>query len=166
MIGYARHGKDTVCNLLRDIYGLGFVSSSFFVAEKAVRPWLEQRGRYYDNLDSCYADRVNHRGDWFDAIAAYNANDPARLGRELFAEYDIYCGLRRLEEFLALKKENVFHTCWWIDRGLIEPPEPITSNTLRPNHADFIVNNNGSLDLLRGEVIETHRMAFKKLHIK
>ena len=58
--GHARHGKDTVCEYLRDNHGLSFVSYSRICLKKVVFPVL--RKRYgYRSLDDCYADRVNHR---------------------------------------------------------------------------------------------------------
>lgn len=162
VIGHARHGKDSVCNLLRDIYNLSFVSSSQFVAEKAVRPWLLAKGIEYPDYDSMYADRVNHRADWFDAIADYIKDDPGKLGRELFAIHDIYCGIRNATEYKALKAEGAFDVCFWVDRGLIVDDEKESSNTMRPEHADFIINNNGSLEQLRGEVIHAMHLAKAK----
>lgn len=165
VIGYARHGKDTVCNLLRDMYKLNFVSSSYFVAEIAVRPWLKNLGIEYPDFDTMYADRVNHRADWFNAIAYYNKDDPARLGRELFQQYDIYCGLRRIEEFTALKKENAFDAVFWVDRGLHCPEESPLSMTIQPWHADWVINNNGDMDHLVDQVKLAYKAAFETLHL-
>lgn len=36
VIGYGRHGKDTVCEILRDQHGYSFTSSSSFVDRKSV----------------------------------------------------------------------------------------------------------------------------------
>lgn len=166
VIGYATHGKDTACNLLRDMYGLTFVSSSYFVMERAVRPYLEIRfGISYDTADACYADRINHRDKWHDAIAEFNGNDPARLGRELYSQFDIYCGNRSVVEFEAMKKEKLFDYAFWIDRGLIVEPEPLTSNKLYPSMADYIIDNNGDLDHLKRNVQTVYNLAFRKLHI-
>lgn len=159
VIGHARHGKDSVCNILRDKFGLSFVSSSYFVAEKAVRPYLAKLGRSYATLEDCYADRVNHRSDWFDAIAAYNSNDPARLGRELFAEYSIYCGIRNIKEFNALREEKAFDVCFWVDAGLRLDPEPFSSNTLTMDCANYIINNNGPVENLEREVAAAMKCA-------
>jgi hypothetical protein len=153
VIGYARHGKDSICNILRDLYGFSFVSSSYFVGECAVRPWLEAKGITYPTMELCYADRIHHRSDWFDAISAYNGHDPARLGRELFAQYDIYCGLRNRREFDALKAEKAFDVCFWVDRSEHVPPENISSNTLDFSVADYIIDNNGDLEQLKCNVI-------------
>ena len=165
IIGYARHGKDTVCKLLVDHFGLSFVSSSYFVAEKAVRPALAQNGLVYPDLQTCYDDRVNHRADWFNAIAEYNKDDPARLGRELFAEYDIYCGNRNVFEFEAMKVEGAFDYAWWIDRSDLAPPEDKSSNTLLPEMADRIINNNGDMAWLDLQVRRAYCEDLKKLHL-
>lgn len=154
VIGYATHGKDTVCNILRDLYDLTFVSSSFFVMERAVRPYLKKYGLNYNSAGDCYADRVNHRDKWFDAICAFNKNDPARLGRELFQQYDIYCGLRNVEEFRALKAEKAFDVCFWVDRCRHVGVEDKSSVTLNISHADYIIDNNGDLIDLKVNIME------------
>lgn len=155
VLGHMRHGKDTTCELLKKLYGLTFVSSSYFVGEKAVRPYLEKLGIKYDTMDACYFDRVNHRAAWFDAIAAYNEPDPSRLGRELFAQYDIYCGLRNIREFVALKAAKAFDVCLWVDRSRRCPGELTTSFNIGLSAADYIIDNNGDLEELEINIIET-----------
>lgn len=155
LLGHARHGKDTSCDILRKLYDLSFVSSSYFVGEKVVRPWLATRGVIYVSMEDCYADRVNHRAAWFDAIAEYNRVDPAKLGRELFAKYDIYCGLRNVKEFQALKAEKAFNVCLWVDRQRHAPAELTTSFNIGLSAADYIIDNNGDLEELEINIIET-----------
>jgi len=155
VLGHARHGKDTVCGLLNKLYGLSFVSSSYFVAETCVRSWLETRGIKYPSLEACYADRINHRAAWFDAIAEYNRVDPAKLGRELFSKYDIYCGLRNVKEFQALKAEKAFNCCLWVDRSRHALAELTTSFNIGLSAADYIIDNNGDLHELEINIIET-----------
>jgi hypothetical protein len=147
--GYARHGKDTVCEMLRDIAGLQFHSSSAFVAEKAVRPWLAARGIVCPTFEEMYADRVNHRAAWYDAISDYCKDDPAHLGKELLFGLgdDIYCGLRNIREFEAL--QGLVDFSIWVDASKRLPPEPETSITIRPEDCDFILDNNGSLNDLK-----------------
>lgn len=152
VIGHARHGKDTVGAMLRQQLGLKFISSSLFAAAKAVVPYLAAKGIEYDSLDEAYADRVNHRAAWRDAIGAYNTPDPAKLGREIFAEYDMYIGLRSLEEFVALHKAKVFDYCIWVDRSAHAPAEPYSSMELTPNLADIVVDNNFDLVHLAKQV--------------
>ena len=157
IVGHAQHGKDTVCGLLRDMYGLTFVSSSWFVGEKAVRPYLEKHGLIYPTMEACYADRHSSnemRALWYNAICEYNAQDAGRLGKELFAQYDIYCGLRNIKEFEALRKAKAFDVAFWVDRYKYVTPEPITSMTIDCLDADYIIDNNNDLDDLRMNIIE------------
>jgi len=147
--GYARHGKDTVCGILHEEYGLRFISSSLFCAERAVRAYLAERGITYATAEECYADRVNHRAHWFDAISAYNSPDRARVTREMFVDHDIYCGLRNREEFDALKAENIIDASIWVDRLQHCPPEPLSSMEIRPEDCGYVLDNNGGLDALR-----------------
>ena len=146
--GYAEHGKDTVCEILAENFNLSFVSSSFFVAEKACRPRLAERGIVYDTLEACYADRGNHRAHWYDAITDYNTPDKARLGRELFAKYDIYCGLRNFDEFSAQRQQGLFDFSIWVDAIHRMPPEHWSSISIRREDCDFVLDNNrGLVDL-------------------
>lgn len=155
VLGSARHGKDTVCGLLRDMYGLTFISSSYFVAEKAVRPWLANKfGVVYPSLEDCYNDRINHRSGWFDAIADYISVDATRLGRELFAQYDIYCGPRNFHEYQALKAEKAFDCCLWVDRSRWVAPEKSDSFNIPMSVADYIIDNNSDISDLEINILE------------
>lgn len=151
VLGHARHGKDTVCEILRDQYGFKFMSSSLFCAEKVVYPILAPKYGYA-TLGDCYEDRVNHRGEWFNLIYAHNKDDPARLGREIFAEYDIYCGLRNIAEYEYQDAEGVFDVCVWVDASERMPPESKDSCTVHQGLADVIIDNNRSLEYLRTQV--------------
>lgn len=152
ILGHKRHGKDSVCEILTRDYGLTFESSSRFVAEKAVRPALAALGITYASFEEMYADRVNHRDKWFNAIAAYNHPDPTRLGRELYAAYDIYCGIRNDVELLALQATGIIDWTIWVDASKRLPPEDANSCTVTPDMADYILDNNGPEEALAGEV--------------
>ena len=102
----------------------------------------------YTNEEECYADRHNHRAEWYDAICDFNKGDGARLGREIFKEHDIYCGLRNKREFFAMKNTNVFDYCIWVDRSDHLPPEPKDSMSLEQWMSDFTIDNNGTINEL------------------
>lgn len=148
VIGYGRHGKDTVCEILQDEYGYKFMSSSEFCAEKVAYPALKDVYNY-SSVSECYSDRHNHRKEWFDLIAGYNIDDPAKLGTELFSEYDIYCGLRRKEELIALSENKACDYIIWVDASKRLPPENAESCTVTSEMADFIIDNNGDLENLK-----------------
>lgn len=99
----------------------------------------------YPTFESCFNDRHRFRAFWFDAISRYNDEDPARLGKELFAEYDMYVGLRSAREFAALKDQGAFNHSIWIDASKRLPPESADSMTITPEMAMIRVDNNGTL---------------------
>lgn len=141
-MGYGRHGKDTVADLLRDHYGLKIVSSSYFVAEKAVYPVLKDIYKY-SSLRECYDDRHNHRQEWFEAIIAYN-NPLYKMSEEIFKENDVYVGIRNHHEFYAAKEAKLFDFAIWVDASIrVGTKESNSSCTVRPYMADFIFDNNG-----------------------
>jgi hypothetical protein len=151
VIGHGRHGKDTVCELLRDRYQFVFRSSSDFCAERFI--YLALRDKYgYNSYSQCYEDRHNHRTEWFDMIHDYCKDDYARLGREIFRENHIYCGLRNKAEFHAMRNTGVFDYCIWVDRSDHLPLEDRSSMNLDIWMADYVIDNNSTLDTLKRSV--------------
>jgi hypothetical protein len=147
VIGHARHGKDTVAEILRDRYGKRFQSSSGFCTEKVMMPFFASAGRPYSSAEECFADRGNHRAAWFAQIAAYNREDPARLARELFgAGNDIYVGMRNAAELEAARK--LADLVVWVDASERCPPEPPSSCSVTREMADVCIPNNASLAAL------------------
>jgi hypothetical protein len=147
IIGHGRHGKDTVCEILRDKYGYSFESSSQFCSKLFIYDQLKDKYEYA-NEEQCYDDRHNHRAEWYDAICDYNVPDAARLGREIFRAHDIYCGLRNKREFFAMQNTGVFDYAIWVDRSNYLPEEDSSSMSLKQWMADFTIDNNGSLEEL------------------
>jgi hypothetical protein len=144
VIGHGRHGKDTVCEILRDSYGFSFSSSSQFCSKLFIFDQLkDQYG--YDTEEECYADRHNHRAEWYDAICDYNVPDASKLGREIFLKHDIYCGLRNKKEYHAMRNTGVFDYAIWVDRSNYLPLEDSSSMSLEQWMADFTIDNNGTL---------------------
>lgn len=151
VIGYGRHGKDTVSELLAERYGYTFKSSSEYCAEHLVYPALKDLYGYH-SVEECYNDRHNHRSEWYNLIADYNEQDLARLGRQILSEFSIYCGLRRREELDAIKAAGICDFVIWVDASKRLPPEDSASCTVGPDQADYIIDNNGDLDQLIPEV--------------
>jgi len=147
IIGHGRHGKDSVGDLLRDLYGMRAVSSSEFAAQNAVFPLLTD---IYTDWRACYEDRANHRQLWFHAIAAYNLRPGPMLAEQILAHHDIYTGMRRRAEFE--RSRGLFDLVVWVDASRRLPPEPGGSMELTAGDADWILDNNGSAEALPGEV--------------
>lgn len=143
VIGYARHGKDTLAEILRDEFGLTFQSSSYILAEEVVRPYLKEQGLVYPSLEACYADRVHHRSKWFDALRLYNADDATRLMRLVYSKSDLYVGCRSDVEFYQGKEDGLFDLSIWVDAcDRLGVTETTDSNKLTKEDADIIITNN------------------------
>lgn len=151
VMGYARHGKDTVCEILRDEFGLTFESSSRFMSKLLIFDKLKDVYGYATE-EECFADRSNHREEWFNLIAEYNQEDAARLGKAIFEKFDIYCGLRSKREFFAMQNQGVFDYSIWVDRSDVLPPEPASSMSINRYWSDFEVDNNGTPEQLPSNV--------------
>ncbi len=150
ILGHARHGKDTVAEILRDSLGLTFTSSSYAAAEKVMVPFLRDvRGITYASLEDCYADRVNHRQDWYEQIKAYNTPDGAKLAREIYKGSDIYVGMRSEVELEAVRKEGLYQYSIWVDRSKHVASEPPTSCSVTEAMANYTIANNGTLEDLK-----------------
>lgn len=147
VMGYARHGKDTVCEMLATDYGLNYMASSLFCAERLLFPLLKDKYGY-ETVEQCFEDRHNHRAEWYEAIRAFNDPDLTKLGRAILAEHDMYCGIRNHSELHALKIVKAYDFCIWVDASRRQPPEDRSSCTVEPWMADFVLDNNGSLENL------------------
>ena len=162
LVGHGRHGKDTVAEKLRDQFGLKFVSSSLFCAEKVMMPAFDKHrkqlfggmvtGHAYPDAETCYNDRHNysqyygdHRTFWFNAIKEYCTPDKARLAREIFAEHDIYVGIRDRRELWAAQLIPNTITVW-VDASDRLPPEQASSMNIEPWMANVVLDNNGTLE--------------------
>lgn len=170
-IGHARHGKDTAAEMFAEELGLTLKSSSLFMAErvifKALKEWPANRAKFpsiekffrnrdtmpdYRTVEECFADRGNYRALWFGIIGDVNTPDPATLGRMIWAQHDIYVGLRSKAEFHALRNSGLISSVIWVDRSDHLPPEPKSSMQLEQWMANNTIDNNGTLDQLRFNV--------------
>lgn len=114
ILGAARHGKDTAAELLSELTGWAFRSSSLFVAEHAVLPTLGPKYGY-DSVEECYDDRQAHREEWRDLIRAYNQNDRAKLAKKLLTTCSVYVGMRCHMEYAECMRQEVFDYVLWVD---------------------------------------------------
>lgn len=144
ILGHGGHGKDAAAEALAPL-GLPGISSSAFLAERVVRPVLEDAGIRYEDIDACLADRKAHRSIWFDAISRYCENDRARVSREILAAgYRVHVGIRCPDEFEAARQ--LFDVTLWIER----PDQPIEDPSSMAIQFDEMrmkkIVNDGSLD--------------------
>lgn len=139
VIGHGEHGKDEI-GLMLNRRGYTTKSSSAFCLERVIWPVL---GDDYTSLDDCYADRRNRRDEWFQLISEYNTPDRAHLTKALLADYDVYIGMRSLDEYLA--SSYLFNKILWVDRSQHKPHDTSMEITFDPNTMEFI-DNNGTLN--------------------
>lgn len=162
--GHARHGKDTVCKMLAEILDVKWQSSSMVAAEKVVFPAL--KGPYgYDTVEECFEDRVNHRKEWFDLIVDYNTPDLARLGRDIFEQSSIYCGLRNIHELNALRAAGLVDLVIWVDASGRCESESNDSCTIVMEDCEWTVYNDGTLDELRSVMVDVAAAIHEGRHL-
>ncbi len=149
VIGHGRHGKDSVGEILRKNYGLSFVSSSEFAAEKAIYPLVSD---IYVNWQEAYLDRHNHRDMWFHAIRAYNLRPGPMLAEQMLEDHDLYVGMRSRDELE--RSRHVFDAIVWVDASERLPCEPGSSMELTKEDADFVIDNNKPESELTGSVAD------------
>ncbi len=146
IFGHKQHGKDTACEYLEAKYGVSFASSSLFACQLFLFEQMRKEGHSYETIEECFADRVNHRKYWYEAIRDYNTPDKTRLGTKLFSKNDVYCGIRDLEEFQALKAAGMVRLAIFIDAsGRLEKEDP-ESMKMDIEDADIVITNNGTLE--------------------
>lgn len=165
VMGYARHGKDTVAEIIQRRFGASFMSSSLYCAEHVIYPalcdaWADAvlNGKedpaipFYKTPEEAFEDRGNHRAFWFKAICDYRKDDEARLGREIFAQHDVYCGIRSMEEYLAVKNARLYDHVIWVHRKGY-PVEDPTSCTVGGWLIEDWIHNDGNLDDLEDNTV-------------
>ena len=108
-----------------------------------------------------YTDRHNHRTEWYNMIHNYCKDDLAKLGRNLYAKHDIYCGLRNKREFFAMQNEEIFDCAIWVDRSDHLPSEDPSSMSIEQWMCNYTIDNNGDLKRLEKNVEVLMKTIFK-----
>lgn len=154
ILGDARHGKDTLAEILCEETNLKFASSSWTAVDIFLKDVLEEKYNLsYRSKEEAYEDRVNHRKKWYDEITLYNSEDKLRLVKDILKIADIYVGLRNYEEVEQAIKEGSFdHIIGIYDYR--KPREDNTSNTADVfKYSDFVIMNNSTIDNLKFKVV-------------
>lgn len=145
IIGSARHGKDTVAELLKENFGISFISSSQACSDIFIYDALKDKYGY-KSPDECFMDRVNHRKEWYDLICDYNKVDKAKLAKKILEYNNTYVGMRDKEEVEACIKEDLFDLIIWVDASERLPVESSESFNISKYIADIIIDNNTTYD--------------------
>ena len=147
IIGHARHGKDTVAELLREYYGISFISSSQACVDIFIYDMLKDKYGY-KTPEECFNDRFTHRSEWFQMICDYNKDDKARLAKDILKYNNTYVGMRSCDEIDECKKQGLFDLVIWVDACGRLPVENSSSFNITKDNADIIIENNESYEKL------------------
>jgi len=152
ILGHGRHGKDTLAEILRDAFGLKFVSSSQAASDIFI--YNELKEKYgYKTSEECYEDRSKHRAEWYDMICEYNKDDRARLAKGILEQADCYVGMRDNEEIAECMNQGLFDIIIWVDASERLPLEDPSSFNIERKCADIIIENNGTLEEMSEKTI-------------
>jgi hypothetical protein len=151
ILGHARHGKDSLAELLGENFGLKFVSSSQAAADIFI--FDELKDKYgYKTSEECFTDRVNHRAEWYNMIFNYNKDDKAKLAKSILEKEDCYVGMRDRSEINECIKQGLFDLIIWVDASGRLPLEGSDSFNIDMSCADIIIQNNGTFEEFKEKV--------------
>jgi dephospho-CoA kinase len=152
ILGNARHGKDTLAEILNKWFGYTFQSSSQSAADIFIYEELKDKYNYSNSIE-CFEDRVNHRQEWYEMICDYNKYDKAKLAKEILKTSDCYVGMRDRDEIKASIDQGLFDLIVWVDASERLPLEDASSFNIDRSVADIIIENNGSLKEFEEKVL-------------
>lgn len=154
ILGDARHGKDTLAEMLCEKADMKFAGSSRTALDIFMMDVLQEKySLSYSSKEEAYADRVNHRDKWYNEICLYNEEDKLRLVKDILKVADIYVGLRNFKEVEQAVKEDTFDYIVGV-YDYRKPREDKSSNTADVfKYSDFVIMNNGTIDNLRYKVV-------------
>jgi len=152
IIGSARHGKDTVAEMLNQHFGYTFKSSSQAASEIFIYDALREKYGY-NTPEECFNDRGNHRAEWYDLICEYNREDKAKLAKGIMASSDIYVGMRDDAEIVECLRQGVFDLIIGVydNRKPEEAKDSFNINLWEK--ADIIIPNSQGLKQLEWRVL-------------
>jgi hypothetical protein len=159
ILGNARHGKDTFAEILRDRFGLKFVSSSQAAADIFIYDSLKTKYGY-KTPEECFEDRMNHRQEWYEMICDYNKNDRARLAKGILSMADCYVGMRDRDEIDECMNQRLFDIIIWVDASERLPLEDGSSFNIDKTCATIVLENNETLEIFERKAIELGKILF------
>lgn len=160
VLGHCRHGKDTFAEILSEVFGFKFQSSSQAAADIFLYEALKDKYGY-TTPEQCFEDRVNHRTEWKQMICDYNKDDRAKLAKEILKNSDCYVGMRDREEINECMKQGLFSLIVWVDGSGRLPEEPASSFDIDKTCADIIIENNGTFESFKEKVLRFGKILYQ-----
>ena len=152
IIGNARHGKDSLAEIMNEVYGLTFKSSSQAAADIFLYNTLKDKYGYTTS-EECFEDRVNHRAEWKELICDYNKDDRAKLAKGILEYSDCYVGMRDRAEINECMRQGLFDIIIWVDASERLPLEDPSSFDIDKTCADIIIENNRTFEEFKEKVL-------------
>lgn len=153
IIGHKRHGKDTTAEILQELYGFTFKSSSEAASEIFIYNVLKELYGY-QTPQECFDDRGNHREEWYKLIKDFNKEDPSALAQVIMGKNDIYVGMRDDLECDVCVANGIFD----LVIGVFDPRKELESEkSMKINiweKSDLIISNAGTIRDLRNKLIK------------
>ena len=151
VLGHCRHGKDSLAEIMNEVYGLTFKSSSQAAADIFLYDALKDKYGYTTS-EECFEDRVNHRAEWKQLICDYNKEDRAKLAKGILEHSDCYVGMRDRDEIEECLRQEIFDLVIWVDASERLPEEDASSFNIDKSCADIIIENNGTFESFKAKV--------------
>jgi len=159
IIGHARHGKDTCAEIMRDNFGITFISSSEAASKIFIFDTLKKKYNY-KNPHECFVDRINHRTEWYNLICDYNKYNKTKLAENILLTSDCYVGMRNKDELDMCIKKDIFDLIIWVDASKRLPLENFDSINIESYYADFVIENNNSLKEFHKKILKIGNIIF------
>ena len=160
IVGSARHGKDSLAEILYEHFDVNFISSSQACADIFIYDALKDKYGYSTPVE-CFEDRVNHRTEWYQMICEYNKDDKARLAKEILKYNNAYVGMRDSGEIKECLKQGLFDLVIWVDASERLPIESSDSFNISKSDADIIIDNNGTFEEFKERVFRIGKLLKK-----
>jgi hypothetical protein len=157
IIGSARHGKDTAAEILWELFGYTFESSSMAAARIFLYKALKDKYGY-KSFQECFEDRVNRRVEWHDLITEYNKDDKARLAKEILKESDIYVGMRSGTECDECLKQGIFDLVIGIYNPRLPEENRHSFNINLWEKSHIVIPNSTTIEDFRNRIIKLEKI--------
>ena len=146
ILGHGRNGKDTAAEILNEMYGYTYISSSRAMLDEIYPALTWITG--IEDKEELFEKRSESRELWKRLIDLYNAADKAALAKLISQKTDVYVGMRSDVEYAASK--HLFDVVLWIDASDRVASVDPTMMIQYDEHEMYWVDNNYPIDSIKG----------------
>ena len=144
VLGYTQSGKSTAAEILADYLHSKYLNTS----DQLVLELAQKLGITTQHI---LENKEQYRQQLFTYGRAKQATDPLWPQSVQIKSADILTGLRSPDEIRAARDAKLYNMIVWINRpGIYAGP----TDKLDSSYADVIINNDGTIDDLRSQLLE------------